>query len=59
MVDETNPAYYIIFNKLRSGNLAINLSDSEKVIIKDSYPYRSLYVNRKNLFKDCANWGSW
>ena len=55
MVDETNPAYYIIFNKLRSGNLTIKLSDSEKVLIKDSYPYRSLYMNRKNLFKECAN----
>ena len=55
MVDETNSAYYIIFNKLRSGNLTIKLSDSEKVLIKDSCPYRSLYMNRKNLFKECAN----
>ena len=55
IINETNPAYYIIFNKLGSGDLTIKINDSENIIIKDSYPYRSLYINRKNLFKDCAN----
>ena len=56
--DETNPSYYILFNKLESGDLKINLnngSDSQEITITDSYPYRGIYVNRKNLFAECAD----
>ena len=56
--DETNPSYYILFNKLESGDLKINLNNGtyiQNIIIKDSNPYRGIYVNRKNLFKECAD----
>ena len=51
---ETNPAYYILFNKLESGDLNITINN-KAIIISDSYPYRGIYVNRKNLFKECAD----
>ena len=54
--DETNPSYYILFNKLESGELKINLNNgTQEITITDSYPYRGIYVNRKNLFAECAD----
>ena len=54
--DETNPSYYILFIKLGSGYLKIYLNNEyQNIINKDSYPYRGIYVNRKNLFKECAD----
>ena len=41
-------------NKLGSGDLKINLNN-EEITITDSNPYRGIYVNRDNLFKECSN----
>ena len=51
---ETNPVYYILLNKLGNGDLKINLNN-EEITITDFNPYRGIYVNRDNLFKECSN----
>ena len=56
---ETNPAYYILLNKLGSGDLKINLNNNEEITITDSNPYRGIYVNRDNLFNEYTNQDSY
>ena len=56
--NNTNPSYFLYFNKLGNGNLTIDLNtknNSEQIIIQDINPFKGIYLNRKNLFEICSD----
>ncbi len=58
-LENTNPVYYLYFNKNGAGDLKISISNEDNstknITLTNNNPYKIFFINRENLFSNCTD----